>query len=554
KYGQQSMKEVGMTKQLHLQSAGLIHTTAGYTNEITKTVNPSFLVVLLLIAALIQVIACINFMNLSTARASRRAKEVGVRKVIGAGRKDLVGQFLGESLLLSLAGVLVALPLLALAMPYLNQITQTDVQLSLFADYRLWAMLAGLVMVTGLVAGSYPAFYLSAFQAIKVIKGNFINHISVADLRRSLVVFQFVLSIVLITGIIVIYSQLNYLKSKDLGFEKDQKLIFSFQSNEALSKLPAFMNDLRELAEVKAVSNADNYPGQFAVLRNRYLYLAGGNAATAPSAETMRTDAYYAKTLGIQLVSGRDFRLQDSSKVLVNETLCTKLGLDPATAAGRRLYAGDEEMYEIAGVIKDFNYNSLREKVKPLVLMHEPDGSRLPNLIVATNSRNYQAMLEKVETLWQKNFPGLPFEYAFLDSEVQAQYETEITLSRIINSFTLVAILISSLGLFGLAAFSVEQRTKEMGVRKVLGASVFHLTTLLSKDFLGLVVVAVVIATPVSWWATNQWLQNFAYKTAISWWMFAVAGLIAIFIALLTISFQTIKAAMANPVKSLRTE
>jgi putative ABC transport system permease protein len=313
-----------MEKQLHLQPIASIHTTVGYENEGTKTVSPFFLSILLLIAALIQVIACINFMNLSTARASKRAKEVGVRKVIGAERKDLMKQFLSESFLLAFIGVLIALPLLWLVLPYLNDVTKASIQFSLFGDYRLWLVLASLIIITGLVAGSYPAFYLSAFRAIKVIKGNFTSHISAAGIRRSLVVFQFVLSIVLISGIIVIYSQLNYIKSKDLGFDKEQQLVFTFHTDDTKTKIPAFMEDMRQLPEVKAVSKANNYLSQF-VFNDMGFFPRGGNMSNAEDAQFIQTDENFVKASGIKLISGRDFRKYDSGRVLVNETLFEKI-------------------------------------------------------------------------------------------------------------------------------------------------------------------------------------------------------------------------------------
>ena len=557
KYGTDQLKELGMEKQLHLQPVGSIHTTKGYEVEMTKTVNPSFLYVLILIAVLIQVIACINFMNLSTARASKRAKEVGVRKVIGAEKKDLMRQFMGESFLLSLIGVLIALPLLVLMMPYLNRLTQTTISLVFLSDYRIWLSLLGIIIITGVVAGSYPAFYLSAFQAIKVIKGNFTSHISAAGIRRSLVVFQFVLSVTLIAGIIVIYSQLKYMQNKDLGFDTNQRLVFNFYTNDAKQKIPAFANDLLSLPEVKGASRATNYLSQF-VPRDHGVYLAGGTMAKAIDAQNILTDEYFVKANGIQLVSGRDFHLYDSGKVLINETLLKRLGLKAETAPGTRLYsqyAPDPETYvEVAGVMKDFNYNSLHGEVKPFMLVYDPENRNLSNLTVAVDSKDYKALFGKMEPIWHKSFPDIPFEYNFLDEEVKKLYETEITLSRIINVFTIIAILISCLGLFGLVAFSAEQRKKEMGVRKVLGASVPGLVQLLSKDFLKLVAIAILIATPLAWWAMNKWLQDFAYKVSISWWMFGLAGLIAIMIALITVSFQAIKAALANPINSLRTE
>jgi putative ABC transport system permease protein len=553
KYGAEQFKSSGMEKQLQLQPITSIHTSEGYAPEMTPTVSSSFLNILILIAILIQVIACINFMNLSTAKASKRAKEVGVRKVIGAQKSSLRIQFLTESFLLSLLSVAIALPLLIITLPYLNQITHADILISSLSDYRVWLLLGGIIISTSLVAGSYPAFSLSAFQAIKVIKGNFTNQVSATGIRRSLVVFQFVLSIVLITSIIIIYSQLNYIKNKDLGFDKNQKLIFSFYTDNAKSKMPAFANDLKELPEVKAVSLADNYMGQ-PHYHDWTVYLPGGNLATGIDQQNLSSDENFVKTMGIQIISGRDFRFHDSDKVLINETLMKRLGLNLQSAPGSKLLTGDERNYEVAGVMKDFNYSSLRDNINPFMIICEPKRDDIHDVIVNVSSNDYKTLLGKIETVWRKDLPSEPFQYSFLDAEVQQQYQSEITFSNIINSFTLMAILISCLGLFGLAAFSAEQRKKEIGVRKVLGASVAGLVQLLSKDFLKLVGISIIIATPIPWWTMNKWLQSFSYRVTISWWMFVLAGVIAIMIALLTVSFQAIKAAIANPVKSLRSE
>ena len=558
KYGQQQLKDRSMEKVLHLQPVTSIHTTPGYAAGRDKAVSPAFLYILLLIAALIQIIACINFMNLSTARASKRAKEVGVRKVIGAGRGDLVRQFLGESFLLSIIGVLMALPLLWLSLPYLNAITNADIKLSFLTDYRLWLVLAGLILTTGFASGSYPAFYLSAFKTIKVIKGNFTSHISSAGIRRSLVVFQFSLSVMLIIGIIIIYSQLNYIKSKDLGFEKDQQLVFTFHTDDTKAKMQPFVNDLRQLPEVKAVSKANNYPSQF-VFNDQPLFLQGGDISTSQGTQFMMTDEYFTKALGLNLISGREFRQGDSGKVIINEALTKKLGIDPMNATGIKLYTqsngnGPAQFFEVAGVMKDFNYLSLHEAVKPFMIKYNADNRALSHVIVSTGSKNYKALLGKVQSVWHANFPEVPLEYVFLDDEVQKQYEADITIARIINSFAVMAVLISCLGLFGLSAFNAEQRKKEVSIRKILGANVFGLTTLLSRDFLKLVLVAIVIATPVAYWAMDNWLQAFVYRVPITWWMIAIAALLAILIALFTVSFQAIKAAMSNPVRSLRAE
>jgi len=556
KHAQAELKSAGMKKQFYLQPVNQIHTTTGFRGlELSKPVSPVFLYVLILIAVLIQLIACINFMNLSTAHASKRAKEVGVRKVIGAGRADLIKQFLGESLLLSLTGVLIALPLLILLLPGLNQITQADIQLKFLSDYRLWLLLSGIIALTGLIAGSYPAFYLSAFKEIKVIKGNFTSHISVAGIRRSLVVFQFVLSIVLITAIIVIYSQLHYIKNKDLGFDQKQKIGFVFHTGEAIDKIPEFMNDLRSVAAIQSVSRTDNIPGQD-VLYDLHLFREGGNIAAAPDASMIGADENFMKTTGIKLAAGRDFRPLDSGKVIINESLAKILGLHINQAPGTKLFTefsnGERLSFEIAGVMKNYNFNSLRDDIKPLFIRYI--SGNIPEVLISTSSSNYKTLLGEIAAIWSKHFAGVPFEYQFVDEEVRKQYQAEITLSNIINSFTLMAIFISCLGLFGLTAFSAEQRSKEIGVRKVLGASVSSIVQLLSKDFLKLVMIAMLVALPIAGWVMNKWLQNFAYRVNISWWMFVLAGAIAVIIALVTVSFQAIKAAMANPVKSLKAE
>ncbi|HXB96097.1 MAG TPA: ABC transporter permease [Puia sp.] len=565
KYGADQLRQIGMQKQLRLQPLTAIHTSSGYEIDMGKTTSASFLYLLLLIAILIQVVACINFMNLSTARASLRAKEIGVRKVIGAGRGLLIRQFLTESLFLSLLAMFLAVPLLAALLPFLNDITGADVPLTLFADYRLWLLLAGVTVVTGLVAGSYPAFYLSAFQVMKVLKGNFTNQVSAAGIRRGLVVFQFVLSIVLISGIIVIHSQLDFVRHKDLGFDKEQRLVFSLYTDDAIEKIPTFMTDLRQFAEVRAVSQSNFYPSQL-MIRDHGVHLAGGNMATAVDVQNMSVDQYYIPSMGLRLESGRDFLPGDSlrllpggagsGKVIINETLARRLGLSVSKAPGTLLYweypPEPQSSVEIVGVVKDFNYNSLKSDINPFMMLYSPNGGDLANVVVATSSTDYQQLLGRIQTAWKRDFNGFPFEYAFLDAEVQRQYETEITLGRIISSFTLIAIVISCLGLFGLAAFSAEQRVKEIGIRKVLGAGVPGIVGLLSKDFLKLVLISLVIATPVAWWATDKWLQSFVYRVPLSWWMFGAAGLLAIVIALVTVSFQATKAALANPVKSLR--
>jgi len=553
KYGAQQFKNDGMTKVLHLQPIRSIHTSTKYNVDLGHPVSPSFLHILILIAVLIQVIACINFMNLSTAKASRRAREVGIRKVVGARNKNLVFQFLTESSLLALIGVLVAIPMLAFALPYLNRITHADIPLSMLSDYSIWLLLGAIVVATGLVAGSYPAFYLSAFKAIKVIKGNFTSHVSAAGIRRSLVVFQFALSIMLIASIIVIFTQLNYIKNKDLGFNKDQEIIFTFHTDDTRSHMRAFAEDLRHLSDVEGVSMASNSPGA-ATYHDWGVWLAGGSAAASIDQANLSSDEHFIKTTGIEIVSGRDFRAHDSGRVIVNESLVKRLGLTNATAPGTTLFAEGPRQFTIAGVMKDFNYKSLRDRVSPFMILYDPNRGDINQLIVHTRSTDYGKMLASIAGLWTKDIPATPFDYQFLDDKVEHQYESEIIMSHIIDAFTGMAIIISCLGLFGLAAFSAEQRTKEIGIRKVLGASTGGIVRLLSRDFVRLVAIAFVIATPVAWWAMREWLQAFVYKVTIAWWMFALAGLSAIVIALFTVSFQAVKAAVVNPVRGLRSE
>lgn len=558
KHGQDQLDELGMKKTLHLQPITSLHTTTGLKAELGKTISPSFLKLLLLIAVLIQLIACINFMNLSTARSSRRAKEVGVRKVLGAGKGELIRQFLGESFVLTFIAVLLALPLLFLLLPFFNRITGASITLSAFGDFRLWISPAGLIIITGLLSGSYPAFYLSAFRAVKVIKGNFTSHLSATGLRRSMVVFQFVISITLISAIIVIFTQMNYIKNKNLGFDKNQKLVFTFYTQDALSRSGVFVNDLKQLPGIKEVSRANNYPGEF-VFNDASMHAAGGNAYTAQDIHYVLADENYRAALGIKMEYGRDFRKNDIGKAIVNETTIKKLGLDPEKALGAFLYSShgtDSSRFkvQIAGIMKDYNYNSLRDVIDPFMLVYNNDQADMQHIIASADSKNYESLMNKIEVLWNKDLTGTPFTCSFLDDTIQKQYKSETTMSRIINSFTLIAIFISCLGLLGLTAFSAEQRTKEIGIRKTLGASVFNIMELLSKDFIKLVIIALMLAVPFSWWIMNKWLQHFSYRISIQWWIFAAAGLLAVCIAILTVSLQAVKAARANPVKSLREE
>ena len=555
KYVSADLKKWGGHTDFYLQPLTSIHTRVSLDNTgIGQPVNPAFLNLLLLIAAIIQVIACINFMNLSTAHASKRAREVGVRKVIGARRSTLIKQFLAESFLLTLLAVVLAIPLMIVSLPWLNQLTGTSVNVSLLYNLRIWEMLLGLILITGLVAGSYPAFYLSAFNAIRVMKGNFSNHMSASGIRRGLVVIQFVLSIILVFGILVIYEQLNYIKNKDLGFNPEQRIVFTINSQGSFDHLSPFMDDIRQLAGVKEVSNASQYLSN-PVLYNNNFMLPGQSTAESKNAEYVLADRYFMAANGIGLYSGRDFREGDSDRVLINVSLARHLGLDPNKAEGVRLHDDQGRQFEVVGVMKDFNFSSLRFEVRNfLVWINNPRYGLWPTITVHANTNNYRDLLSKMGDAWKKNMAGVPFDYVFMDESVQKLYETEIIMSRVINAFTVMAILISGLGLFGLAAFSAEQKKKEIGIRKVLGASVPVVVRLLSREFLFLVIISWFIASPVAWWAMNKWLQGFAYRISIQWWMFGLVGVIALGIAMVSVGFQAIRAALMNPVRALRSE
>jgi putative ABC transport system permease protein len=553
KYGADQLKNSGMNKSLHLQSLSSIHTTAGYDAEMGRIVSSSFLRLLILIAISIQIIACINFMNLSTAKAAKRAKEVGVRKVIGAGKFDLIAQFFGESFLLAFTGIVIALPLLLLLLPYLNAITQANIKLSVFNDYHLWLMLGGLTVVTGLAAGSYPAFYISAFSAVKAIKGNFVSPIATGRLRRSMVVFQFVISIILIISVIVIYSQLSFIKSRDLGFVKDRQIIVTFHTNETRGKMEALAADLKQLPEVNSVTSTSNTFGA-ASYYNWGVYTPGTNPAEATDQQNLFTDEYFVKTMGMRLIGGRELKRGDAGKVLINESLAKRLRLEPGKAMGKVLLAQGDKKYQIAGVVKDFNYRSLHDNVDPFMIIYAPKADEVNNLIINTNTKNYTSFIAGVERLWHKNLPQTAFDYTFMNDRMLTAYENDIILSRIINSFALIAISISCLGLFALSAFSAEQRKKEIGIRKVLGASASSVVRLLSKEFLQLVIIAFVLAMPFASTVMSRWLQSFVYRVSLSWWMFALAAACTTIIALLTVSFQAVKAAVAKPVNSIKSE
>jgi len=553
------MKTSGVTKTVFIQPVKDIYLHSALNNEVAANGNITYLYILGSIALFILTIACINFMNLSTARSQRRAREVGIRKVMGAEKASLVGQFLGESFLMCLLALGLALLLVWILLPLFNDLTHKDLRPFDKPSILLWIL--GLTLLTGLLSGLYPAFYLSAFRPVVVLKGKILNSFSAVAIRKGLVVFQFTISIALVLGAIVIWQQLNFMKNQHLGFEKGQQIILplgeSFQNSQ--TNYEALRNELVKDPAIRSVSSGSAYPG-VANLNDMLFYAEGKTLNDLVDIHLSAVENDYIETLGFQLLQGRAFSKEyasDSSGIILNETAVKKLGYDPRDCVGKKIRSdfGNFHMtMQIVGVVKDFNFESLHHEIKPFGFTTGEFGNKYSYVIASVRTKDYSKLLSGLEKAWNKILPSIPFVYTFLDEDFQRNYEKEQQTSRIVVYFTLIAVLVACLGLFGLAAFSAEQRTKEIGIRKVLGASVTDVTALLSKEFIRLVVIAILIASPLAWYFMNKWLQDFVYRTPISWWMFGAAGLLAILIAVVTVSFQAIKAALTNPVKSLRAE
>jgi len=563
KRGAVQFEQLGMKKTLHLQPVTAIHTTTGLNADQPTNTSARFLQILLVIAGFIQLVACINFMNLTTARSTQRAQEVGVRKAIGAPRQALIGQFLGESLLFTAISMLMAIPLLELLMPFLNDLTGASVEMALTANWQGIGMVGALVALTGLVAGSYPAFYLSSFKPLAVLRGTGSKTAGTgaAWLRKGLVVSQFAISSALVIGALIVHFQLDYLLEKDLGFEKEQKVVFPFRTNESQAGAATFRNEIMRLPEVASASAMAVCPGQM-VYNDLPLYKPGGDMGKAVDVRFTYCDENYLNTLKINLLAGRHFTPADTftqanaGKGIVSEAVLKRLGISLEEAPGMVLASDFEDQHieiTVVGVMQDFLYQNLSSEMDPFMVIYEQP-NRLAHVVADVSTGDFPSFFKKAASTWNAVLPGLPFEYTFLDDDLAQLYRTEQNLSRIISAFTLIAILISCLGLFGLATFTAEQRRKEIGIRKVLGASTAGIVSLLSKDFLKLVTIALVIASPLAYFFMEKWLADFAHRIEISWQVFALAVLAAVGVAFLTVSFQSVKAALANPVKSLRSE
>jgi putative ABC transport system permease protein len=507
------------------------------------------------VALFILLIACINFMNLSTARSASRAKEVGIRKVLGTEKKSLIRQFLAESTLTSFIALLLAVVIAWLALNWFNDLAGKEFRMIDLLQPGFLIFLLTMPVVVGLIAGSYPAFFLSSFKPIAVLKGKMNTGFSKSSLRSTLVVFQFFTTILLITGTIVIYKQLNYIQSTKIGFNKEQVLVVDVPSM-GRSTAESFKAEVAKLSAVKSSSFAGFLPVSNSSRNdNTWSTESVMTEKNGFNMQNWRIDYDYIPTLGMEIIKGRNFSPQyggDSTALIINEATAALIGGgDPI---GRKLYSSDGQnpiVYTVIGVVKNFNYESLRKNVSPLCF-------RLGNNRWATafrvETKDMKNLLAQVESKFKTMAPGMPFSYSFLDESFDRMYRDEQRIGKVAFSFSFLAILIACLGLFGLATYMAEQRTKEIGIRKVLGASVSGIVQMLSKDFVKLVLIACVFAIPLAWWAMSEWLQNFAYRVSIGWWVFAAAAVIALIIAILTVSSQAVKAALSNPVKSLRTE
>ncbi|MDB5024933.1 MAG: cell division protein FtsX [Mucilaginibacter sp.] len=552
------MEKSGGYIKVNLTPVTDIHLQSNRQYELESNSDITYVYIFSAIALFVLLIACINFMNLSTARSANRAREVGVRKVLGSSRRGLIVQFISESLLVTLTATVIGAFSAWALLPLFNQVSAKELSLTPQTLGWLLPSLIVMIIVTGVLAGSYPAFYLSAFKPIDVLKGKLSTGFKRSNFRNFLVVLQFSISIFLIIGTLVIYNQLNYIQHKNIGFNRNRVLVIKNVST--LDNAKIFKQEVKNIPGVDNASLSGFLPTGSLRAPDAVFTNKTPDPKNALFTEIWPVDEDYLNTMGMNIAKGRNFSDQlktDSSGILVNETAARMLGYsnDPLN---KKLYSPQNKggktiikEYHIIGVLKDFNFKSLRDNITPVVMILAEDKGALS---VRIDAKNLAPFVAKIENKWNALSPDQHLEYSFMDKDFDAVYKFEQRTSKIFLSFTAFAIIIACLGLFGLAAYAAEQRNREIGIRKILGADVSALVTLLSKDFIKLVLTAIFIAAPLACWAMHRWLQGFAYRQNIQWWQIASAAFGAIIIALVTISFQSLKAAMANPVESLRSE
>ena len=557
----EDFQKAGNGYKYYLQPLTKIHLISDLEAELRPNGSMTAVYIFALVAVFILFLACVNFINLSTARSVERAREVGIRKTFGSEKKALIGQFLIESVLISLISMILAFILIVLLIPAFNTISGKTLTASYFLQPTWILLLAAFVLITGFVAGLYPAFVLSSFNPIMVLKGKFKSNKYGLALRNGLVIFQFAISVILIIATIVVNTQMKYMLGNKLGFKKEQVIVVE-RTDLLEDQLPAFKNELLGIAGIESASGTSTMPGNQNFFGITWQEVGSKSPMTGRG---MIVDEDYGKTLGLELKEGRFFSKEfstDTLSLVLNEKAVKELGLK--TAIGSRLTSttgflnGPDDAiytYNVIGVVKDFHYHSLHEPISPLVIVNSKKfGGRSGLVALRITGDNFKTSLAGIEAVWKKFVKEKPFNYYFLDKSLAAQYKAEQTTQKIFTIFSGLAIFIACIGLLGLAAYATQQRTKEISIRKVLGASEGSIITMLSKDFIKLVLVSSAIAFPVAWWAMNRWLQDFAYRVDVGWWIFIVAGIAALLITLLTVSAQALKAAFTNPVKNLRSE
>ncbi|WP_299903047.1 ABC transporter permease [uncultured Aquimarina sp.] len=533
-----------------------IHLHSTQNIELSTNGSIKYVYIFSAVALFILLIACTNFMNLTTARSSGRAKEVGIRKVLGTEKKSLVLQFLSESTLIVVLAHSIAIIFVFLSLEWFNNVSGKEISIKALLQPQFLIFLILLPFVVGPLAGIYPAFFLSKFQPISVLKGTLSKGGNKNSLRNFLVIFQFTTSIILIIGTIVVYQQLNHIQTTDVGFNKDQVLIVdnSGLTNETRKSLKS---EIEQFPEVKSASFAGYIPVSQSARSDTTFNTGSVNTAdNGFNMQYWRADYEYIETMGMELIAGRNFSRSfgtDSTAIIINEKAVALTGFEDPI--GKKLYKtigkDDKIVYTIIGVVKNFNFESLRQDVGPLSLRLGDNSWRTAYRF---NTADVEGFISKIRNKYEAVSSELSFTYSFLDDSYLDMYQQEKRIGTIALIFTVLAVIIAALGLFGLATYIAEQRTKEIGIRKVLGASTAIIVKILSKDFIKLIVFAFCIATPIAWWFMSSWLRDFAFRIQLNWWVFALTGIITLLVAIITLSFQTIRAAVANPIKSLKTE
>lgn len=554
----QQLIDIGVHFDLFLQPLTDIHLYSELERETNNSGDITYVYLFSAIAIFILFIACINYMNLASARSFKRAKEVGMRKIHGAVRPQLIGQFLGESVMFSILAFIISLVIVQITLPMFNDLVyQHDSSIDLFSNkFPLLGFFVAITFIVGILAGSYPAFYMSSFSPIAALKGEKLKGKKKSLLRNILVVLQFSIAVALIICTSVIYTQINYMQNKDLGFDGENRIVIPLRSESLRNKSEVLRNEFRSLSNVEMVSISNSAPGYG---MNGSGYLPEGADATTPVIIYNGTiDDQFIETMDMEILEGRNFSHEfgtDTLSVLINEELAKRYNWDEPIGKKLSVLAGDSMPntdFKVVGVLKDFHFMSLLTKVEPFAYHYQQ--SNMGNLILKLNAKNKEVALKQIEEKWAELSNNAPFDYMFIDENFEETYISYIRMGKLFTAFTLIAIFVACIGLFGLASFLTEIRTKEIGIRKVQGAGIFSILRLLNTDFIKWVVVANIVAWPIAYYYMTEWLANFSYPISMSWMNFALGAVLSIFIALATVSYQSLKAALRNPVESLRYE